>query len=126
MLKNKTIILDNDNNSLVTRIHKNGLVTNGVVAADSVATSSVVYPYSANQIAFRWDGSALYAVIDGSTEYLLNTGSGTAATTSPATAPATVASTAPATTVPCDVPCNGGCCPPGQLCFTLKGSEGCL
>jgi hypothetical protein len=119
-------ILDNDNNSLVTKITKNGLVTNGVVASDSVRTSSVVYPYSENQIAFRWSGSALYAVIDGTTEYLLNTGSGAAATTAPATAPATVASTAPATTVPCDAPCNGGCCPPGQYCFTLKGSEGCL
>ena len=134
----RIMISDEDDPSLTTYMHKNGFTTNGIVACDSVQTPSIVYPYSANQIAFKWDGSTFYAVIDGN-EYALAASGGAPATTSPATAPATApatttttspATTAPATTSPggcieCSTPGTVDCCPPAT-CGSFKDGFICL
>ena len=119
----RIMIKDEDNPSLITYMHKNGLTTNGIVACDSVSTSGIVYQWGGQQITFKWDGSTFYAVIDGY-EYALSAAGGAPATTSPATSPATTTTTSPGCAVPCAVP--GGCCADNQLCFTIKGDSGCL
>ena len=126
-------VLDDDNNSRVSYMDKDGFTTNGIVACDSVATSGIVYPWGAQQITFKWDGSTFYAVIDGN-EYALAASGGAPATTSPATAPATApattTTTSPATTSPggcieCSTPGTADCCPP-STCGSFKDGFICL
>lgn len=115
-------VLDTDDNRF-SYMDRDGFATDG-----TVVTSSVIYPYGAQQIAFRWSGSNLYVVIDGTTEYLLSAGGGSPAvsTVSPAVSPAVVspAVVSPAV-VPC-VPCPTTCCAEGQYCFTIKGESACI
>ena len=128
----RIMIRDEDNPALTTYMHKNGLATNGIVACDSVQTPSVVYPYSANQIAFSWDGSVLSAVVDG-VAFPLSTGGGTPVV-SPAVTPAVTPGVTPAVTpavtpvvsTPCpDCPGIGPCCAPA-FCGTFKDGHICI
>jgi hypothetical protein len=123
-------VLDDDNNNLVSYMDKNGFFTNGVVAA-----SSVIYPYGTEEISFRWDGSDLYVVIDGATEYLLSAGGGSPAVSpavSPVVSPAVVspAVVSPAVVSPVE-PCPAcpgyaeGCCAPAT-CGSFKDGYICL
>ena len=131
-------VLDYDDNR-VSYMDRDGFFTSGQVASDSVVTSAVVYPYGAQQIAFKWDGSAFYAVIDG-TQYQLTAGGGapaTTTTTSPATttttSPATTTTTSPATTtttspvvcIVCSTPGVADCCSP-STCGSFKDGFICL
>ena len=123
----RIMIEDQDNPAFTTYMHKNGFATNGVVACDSVQTPSVVYPYSANQIAFSWDGSVLSAVVDG-VAFPLSTGAGTPAVTpavTPATTPATTPAVSPGACVECSTPGTADCCPPAT-CGSFKDGFICL
>jgi hypothetical protein len=121
-------IADADNAAYTTVVNKYGFYTNGVVSSDAVQTDSVVYPYSANQIAFRWSGSALYAVIDGTTEYLLNTGSSSPAVTavSPAVTPSVSTSVVPGGGCPTCPTHTEPCCPPAACGYDEKLGNYCL
>jgi hypothetical protein len=114
-------IVVQDDNGQYSYMGKAGFETNGILVADSAVVSSVVYPYSGNQIAFKWNGSSLYAIIDGTTQYLINTGSGAPApSVTPAVTPAVNPAVSPAG--PCDA-CGGGA---GSGCVTIKGTSGCI
>ena len=118
----RIMIEDQDNPALITYMHKNGFTTNGIVACDSVQTPSIVYPYSANQIAFSWDGSVLSAVVDG-TAFPLLTGEGTPAVVSPAVVSPAVVS--PGGCIECSTPGTADCCPP-STCGSFKDGAICL
>jgi len=134
----RIMVKDEDNPSLITYMHKNGLSTNGVVACDSVSTSGIVYQWGGQQITFKWDGSTFYAVIDGY-EYALAASGGAPATTSPSTtspgtttttSPGTTTTTSPGTTSPgscveCSTPGVADCCPP-STCGGFKDGFICL
>jgi hypothetical protein len=67
----KFLIQDQDDAARYTEITRDGMTTTGTMRADSFIAPSVVYPYGANQIAFYWDGSQIYAVIDGQAQICL-------------------------------------------------------
>jgi hypothetical protein len=79
----KFIIQDQDAPTRFTEITRDGISTNGTISADSFIAPSVVYPYAANQIAFYWDGTQIYAIIDGSTQICLTHCCSGAVTTNP-------------------------------------------
>jgi hypothetical protein len=75
----KFLIQDVNDETRYTEITRDGMRTTGTMTADSFVAPSVVYPYGANQIAFYWDGSQIYAVIDGQNQICLtHCGSGPA------------------------------------------------
>jgi hypothetical protein len=75
----KFLIQDVDAPTRFTEITRDGITASGTITADSFIAPSVVYPYAANQIAFYWDGTQIYAVIDGQTQICLtHCGSGPA------------------------------------------------
>lgn len=121
-------IADADTPSYTTVVNKYGFYTNGTVASDSVQTDAVTYPYSANQIAFRWSGTALYAVIDGTTEYLLNTGSSAPAVTavSPSVTPSVSPSVSPGGGCPTCPTHTEPCCPPAACGYDEKAGHYCV
>lgn len=67
----KILIQDDDAPTRFTEITRDGITASGTISADSFIAPSVVYPYSANQIAFYWSGTQIYAVIDGQTQICL-------------------------------------------------------
>jgi hypothetical protein len=85
-----------------TIVNKYGLQTTGGIVYGS---------YSGNQIAFYWDGTDIYAVIDDTTLICL-----TQCGTGPAVTPAVTPGVTPAVTPAC-TPCPTECCPPGQSCY---------
>ena len=127
------MVMDDDNNARISYMHKDGFATNGIVVCDSVQTPSVVYPYSPNQIAFSWDGSVLYAVVDG-TAFPLLTGEGAPAV-SPEVSPVVSPGVSPEVVSPgvspgggcveCSTPGTADCCPPAT-CGSFKDGYICL
>lgn len=123
----KLLIEDQDAPTRFTEITRDGITASGTIAADSFIAPSVVYPYSGNQIAFYWDGSQMYAVIDGTTQVCLtHCGSGAAPTVSAVTPTvATVDPVNPTGGCP-DCVGIGPCCPPATCGYDAKLGQYCL
>lgn len=124
----KLLIEDQDAPTRFTEITRDGITASGTITADSFIAPSVVYPYSANQIAFYWDGSQIYAVIDGTTQICLtHCGSGAAPTVAAVNPTvATVDPVNPTGECPTCPTHTEPCCPPAVCGYDEKLGNYCL